>query len=339
MSQFSFELIVFSLFLVRKQVEKYVLIITLTDFAHPAHQYFIGSFDGKKFKNENSKDTVRWLDHGLDSFAGITYNQLPDGRHIFLYWMNRWQYCDCFNFTKWNGQIGLPRELKLIQIGDELRVTSLPISEIETLRMKRVRNQNIIINVANEFNYEIANPLADIEMMFDLKKFKPSDSFDIVFSGKNDSLKISFKANEFILDRTLAGNPENGIPHFDETLFCKGNFDNPDADALTIPKSFGLRWKAPRLINSSNLKMRIIIDTNAIEMFADDGLTSMCALFYSKDGIASKMTIKLNSATKTSSIRLKEINVYGMKSIWHRNESILKNIQSLDINDKRKHSH
>lgn len=47
--------------------------------------------------------------------------------------------------------------------------------------------------------------LADIEMTFNLKNFKTGDTFDLVFSGKNDELKISFKDNEFILDRSRAG--------------------------------------------------------------------------------------------------------------------------------------
>lgn len=302
----------------RKKVEKHVLIITLTDYVHPVHQYFIGSFDGKKFTNENSKETILWLEHGPDSFAGVTYNELPDGRRIFIHWMGRWEYISNINFSPWLGQLGIPRELNLIKVGDQIRLASLPVREMESLRINHVRKQNI--NITNEYNYKIVdsakkNHLADIELMLDLKNLDAGDTFHVVFSGKKDELKIAFKENEFILDRTRAGKI---IPNFEGVKISQGNFDNPHFIRPTKTRTFQDLWKAPRLINSSDLKLRIIIDTNAIEMFADDGLTSMCALFFSKDGIASKMTIQVHSSAKQPPIHLREMNVYEMKSIWHK---------------------
>lgn len=76
-------------FIFRVEVEKWVLILGVTDFAIPTTQYYIGSFDGQTFTNDNSKETVLWLEYGPDSFAGIVYNQLPDGRRPFISWMNR----------------------------------------------------------------------------------------------------------------------------------------------------------------------------------------------------------------------------------------------------------
>nr|QIX12410.1 MDL7 [Mayetiola destructor] len=304
-----------------KQVEKYVMIITLTDYVHPVHQYFIGSFDGKKFTNENTKETILWLEYGPDSFAGVTYNELPDGRRIFIHWMGRWEYVANLNFSPWLGQLGIPRELNLIKVGDQIRLTSEPVREMESLRINHVRRQNI--NITNEFSYQIAdsakkNHLADIELMLDLQNLDSRDAFQIVFSGKSDEFKIIFKEKEFILDRTRAGKI---IPNFEGVKISQGNFDNPNFIRPTKERNFEDLWKAPRLIDSSNLKLRIIIDTNAIEMFADDGLTSMCALFFSKDGIASKMTIQVHSSTKKSHIYLRDMNVYEMKSIWHKDES------------------
>lgn len=301
----------------RKQVEKYVLLITIPDYKQPSLQYFIGSYDGKKFNNENSKETILWLEHGPDSFAGITYNQLPDGRRIFISWMNRWAYAAKMTFNVWNGQMSIPRELKLIQLGNQIRLTSLPVREMKSLRIHHSRKQNI--KISNVYNYKITDSgkkkhLADIEMTLDLKKLEAGDAFDIVFSGKNDSLKISLKNNEFILDRTRAGKTD--IPCFKDS--GKGNFDNSDDETVVNHYTFEQLWKAPRLSNSSNLKLRIIIDTDAIEMFADDGLTCMSALFFSKDGIASKMTIQVHSSAEKSHIHLTELNVYEMKSIWRK---------------------
>lgn len=297
--------------------------ITLTDYVHPVHQYFIGSYDGKQFTNENSKDTILWLEHGPDSFAGVTYNNLPDGRHIFIQWMGRWEYISNINFSPWLGQLGIPRELSLIKVGDQLRLTSLPVREMTSLRINPVRKENIVIT--NVYNYEFANSikkkhLADIELV--MENLNTGDAFDIVFSGTKHELKITFKENQFIWDRTRAGKI---IPNFEGVKVSQGNFDNPDFIRPTKERAFGDLWKAPRLINSSTLKLRIIMDTNAIEMFADDGLTSMCALFFSEDGIASKMAIQVHPTAKQPQIRLSKMDVYEMKSIWHKDETTKRN--------------
>nr|QIX12407.1 MDL4 [Mayetiola destructor] len=228
-------------------VEKWVLIVGLTDFAIPTTQYYIGSFDGQTFINENSEETVLWLEYGPDSFAGITYNQLADGRRPFISWMNRWQYSKSFNFTAWNGQMGLARELKLTKIGNEIRLSSLPVREVQTLRINPVRRQNVTITNAFVFNIvehddEQSQHQVDVEMTLDVTNLKAGDSFNIVFFDKKDSIKISFKANAFILDRSNAG---------------RTDFPN-----------FGLLWKAPRFIKSCELKLRIVVDRSSIEFFA-----------------------------------------------------------------------
>lgn len=279
----------------RVEVEKWILILGVTDFAIPTTQYYIGSFDGQTYTNDNSEETVLWLEYGPDSFAGITYNQLPDGRRPFISWMSRWEYGKSFNFTAWNGQMGLARELKLIKVGNEIRLSSLPVHEVQTLRINPVKRQNV--RITNDFACNIvehdgkqAQHQVDIEMTLDLTNLKASDSFDIVFFDKNDSMKISFKSNEFILDRSNAG---------------RTDFPN-----------FGRLWKAPRFIKSPELKLRIVVDRSSMEFFADDGLSVMTALFFSDEDIASKMTIYVHSSSTSSNIYLKQLNAYQMKSIW-----------------------
>ena len=57
-----------------------------------ATQYFIGEFDGHKFRTESS-DT-KWMDYGKDNYAGVTWSDIPeqDGRRLFIGWMSNWQY-------------------------------------------------------------------------------------------------------------------------------------------------------------------------------------------------------------------------------------------------------
>ena len=52
----------------------------------------MGQFDGLGFINENPADTVLWMDFGPDFYAAVSFNDEPDGRRIFIGWMDNWAY-------------------------------------------------------------------------------------------------------------------------------------------------------------------------------------------------------------------------------------------------------
>nr|QIZ03396.1 glycoside hydrolase 32 family protein [Mayetiola destructor] len=277
------------------KVEKWVLTISLTGNELPNQQYFIGSFDGKNFKNDHSKDVKLWLHYGPDSYAGIVYNKLPDGRRIFISWMNKWEYAQQLNFNRWNGQMGIAQELRLIQVKDQIRLASLPVRELKKLRTKQLE-QKKNIKITNDYVYKLtkngchkAEDKLDIEMTVDLKNLKAGDTCNFVFSGSNEYLNISLKGNEFTLDRSHSG---------------RTNFTN-----------FAKPWKCKRQSDDSKLEMRFVFDLSSIEVFIDGGMTTMTALFFSKEDIASKMQIRTHA--KDSSIILKDLKVYRLKSIWN----------------------
>ena len=57
-----------------------------------AGQYFIGTFDGTKFVNENPGDQTLWVDYGKDFYASISFSDIPpsDGRRIWMGWITHW---------------------------------------------------------------------------------------------------------------------------------------------------------------------------------------------------------------------------------------------------------
>lgn len=294
--------------------------MTRTSFAQPIHQYCVGSFNGSTFGRDSAQ--TLWLDYGPDSFAGVVWPDMPDGRRLFINWMGRWEYAVAIaeNVNNWAGQMGVVRELKAVHVGYDIRLTSYPIREIESLRTNHVAKKNITITKLYRFDIARGRKkkhFVDIEMTLDLVQFiagvDDDSTFEIVFSGITDKLKISFKANEFSLDRSAAG---KAIPN---THYAQ----KPGI------RTFGQLWTAPRLITSPIMKLRIIIDVNCIEMFMDDGLSAMSALFYSDEDIASEMAIHVHSHSKHSQICLNELNVYEMKSIWGEGEK-----RPEDINNK-----
>src|SRR5699024_2446538 len=76
-------------------------------------QYFIGEFDGKRFINDNSPDTVLTTDYGQDFYAAQSFNHMSekDGRRIWLGWMVNWRYPYQSPTEPWMGSMSIPREL------------------------------------------------------------------------------------------------------------------------------------------------------------------------------------------------------------------------------------
>ncbi|MCC6071937.1 hypothetical protein ACFSQU_20600 [Massilia sp. GCM10020059] len=72
--------------------------------------YFVGDFDGEAFPADGE---TRWLDHGADFYAGVTYSGVPDGRRVLVGWMNNWLYGQQVPTSAWRSAQSVPRELTL----------------------------------------------------------------------------------------------------------------------------------------------------------------------------------------------------------------------------------
>lgn len=93
-------------------------------------EYFIGDWDGTKF-TADQRDYPLWLDFGADNYAGVTWNDAPDGRRIMIGWMNNWDYANEVPVAPWTSANTLPRELTLTTLNGEPVVSSKVIANID----------------------------------------------------------------------------------------------------------------------------------------------------------------------------------------------------------------
>jgi len=93
-------------------------------------QYFIGDWNGKEFIADDVK--TRWVDHGRDNYAGVTFNDVPNARRIFIGWMNNWDYAKDFPTDKWRGSMTLPRELTLVSKEGNISLAANPVVELDS---------------------------------------------------------------------------------------------------------------------------------------------------------------------------------------------------------------
>lgn len=88
-------------------------------------QYFIGDWDGTTFTTEQSES--KWIDYGRDNYAGVTFNDAPDGARVFLGWMSNWIYAREIPTEIWRSSMTLPRKLEVGLIEGDLYLISKPI--------------------------------------------------------------------------------------------------------------------------------------------------------------------------------------------------------------------
>ena len=122
--------------------EVWVLIVSLNPggLHGSGTQYFIGDFNGTTFVPRYSTDEPRWLDYGKDNYAGVTFNNEPNGKRIFIGWLANWDDVRSHPATSWTTQMTVPRQLGLTVFNGEIVLTQQPgvkpTYEIEILTPK-----------------------------------------------------------------------------------------------------------------------------------------------------------------------------------------------------------
>ena len=102
--------------------------------------YFIGNWNGKEFIADDR--TTRWLDYGRDNYAGVTFNDAPDNRRIYIAWMNNWDYAKEIPANPARGSMTIPRELSLTKIENHITLIQNPVHEINE---SKINDQRFVI--------------------------------------------------------------------------------------------------------------------------------------------------------------------------------------------------
>ncbi|GAB3728026.1 glycoside hydrolase family 32 protein [Spirosoma lituiforme] len=217
-----------------------------------ATQYFVGDFDGKRFKPYSTK--TKWMDYGADNYAGVTFANTGD-RTILMGWMSNWQYAGVVPTSPWRSATTVPRTLGLSEVDKELYLTSIPVKELSVLNGPAVS----LTNLAVKGQYDLTAKTKNDSGIFRLDVTTQStDDFSIALANdQGNELVIGYdKAQkEYYIDRSRSG----------RTDFEKG---------------FGKRHTAPRLSLGNNKSLTLLVDAASVELFADNGLTVMTDIFF-----------------------------------------------------------
>ncbi|ANH81646.1 hypothetical protein A8C56_12235 [Niabella ginsenosidivorans] len=122
-------------------------------------EYAIGSFDGTHFTEEEKKLQNQY---GRDFYAPQTFNEAPAGRRIEIGW---WRTNTAKGAMPFNQSMSLPMELRLIKTAGGIRLTRMPVKEVEGLRgkMYKLGNKTLREHSANPLK-NISIELAEVRM-------------------------------------------------------------------------------------------------------------------------------------------------------------------------------
>jgi len=237
-------------------------------------QYFTGDFDGHQFTSMDT--TTRWADYGPDHYAGVTFSNTGKEK-IFLGWMSNWQYGKLVPTEKWRSAMTFPRKLGLKKIGQNYYTTQMPVDAIEKLVIRKVYNKHI----SSVKNYALSGP---IRMEFEVSDLH---AFSFIFSnaaGENIKTGYDEEKNSFFIDRTQGGVSD----------FYPG---------------FATIHYGPRIAQSKNSKVTLLLDNASLELFADEGLTTITEIFFPGQ--------PFNSLQQGANIKpVTDIRISQLKSIW-----------------------
>lgn len=276
---------------------KWVLQVSLNDGA-PAGgsggQYFVGSFDGKTFKNENPSDQVLWSDYGADFYAAVEWSGIEgeNGEKYWLGWMSNWHYANNTPTSTWRSSMSLPRKMELTETEEGIRLKQTPVS-INSIRDKnqKVSYQNKVIsdesNLLDDFSGDAYEMIAE----FDVSNTTATEfGFEVRKGSTNEYTKIGYEV----------GNKQ---------LFV----DRKNSDSFDYGSNIVDMHEGPLSVSNGTLKMHIFVDHSAVEVFGNNGETVIT------DQIFPSPTSKgVKIYSKDGNVTLKSLNIYPVKSIWKK---------------------
>ena len=266
--------------------EKWVLLISINPGAPnggSGTQYFVGDFDGKNFKT-TQKDT-KWLDYGTDNYAGVTYDNSPNDKRIFIGWMSNWSYARNTPTKNWRSAMTLPRELSLSKINKDYVLKTKPVTQLKNQLKQGFSKDLIVLKPKQKTTFNYTN-LNQSQLLFnaDAKDLK------LVFSNDvKDSLVLNYDGRQkiFSIDRRHSG-IVNFEPSFGKSIHTTST---------------------PNLI-SETLDYQIILDWSSIEIFLNDGIYSFTEQIFPKKPYT-KLTIQSEENQEIRNFEISEI-----KGIW-----------------------
>jgi len=248
-------------------------------------QYFIGDFDGTRFLNDAMNDHSLRVDYGNDFYAAQSWSDMPDGRRIWIGWLNNWHYANVIPTSPWRGLFSIPRDLHLRRYSEGLRLVQQPVAELKQLRQS-------LYHVTDTEIAPVNTQLADLKM-------------DI-----SQEIKAEFAldtAREFGI-KICTGDTEETVIGYDtqtQELFVDRRYSGNSA----FSDRFAGVHRSPLPPEGGKIRMHIFVDTCSVEVFGNDGHTVISDLIFPHSQSTSLEFYALGGDIRLNSLEIWKLEV------------------------------
>ena len=258
-------------------------------------QYFIGQFDGTRFVEDPGsrpagleRQAALWFDYGPDYYAAVSWNDIPrsDGRRLWLGWMSNWQYGQDVPTSPWRSAMSIPREVRLRQTAEGIRLMQRPARENQRLREKRFQFKGGDLARANEWLAQNHIQGAQLELVVEFERQSTGvQGVEVLKSSKHETvIGVNWDRETVFVDRTNSANV---------------NFN---------PKFSGV-YEAP--LTSGKVKLHVFVDASSVEVFVNDGERVLTAISFPS---GESREVKLFGPPDRAKISV--LDVWKLKSSW-----------------------
>ncbi|GBR54757.1 levanase [Neokomagataea thailandica NBRC 106555] len=263
-------------------------------------QYFVGFFDGERFKAEDEHTVFGLIDFCKDSYALQCYENLPLSQATMIAWLGNWQYGEEVPHTTWRGVMTLPRRLSVRRDTDGwIRLVQRPLG-LENLRLA-----------------QIPTPFRHL----------PARTTETVALPKNQAIELIIKASLEPRDKMLpdgslgrAGrfsidfannNGEKLTVGFDG-FFCQLWVERGGLKGFANP-FFTREFSTSLTPDLREFSLRIVYDACTLEIYVNDGISVGSSLVFPQEALD-----RVSFSTTNTAASIQQLEIYPLRSTMPR---------------------
>ncbi|MBB1339433.1 glycoside hydrolase family 32 protein [Pseudoalteromonas sp. SR44-2] len=239
------------------------------------------------FSDEAAKAKVEpsiWLDYGTDNYAGVTFSDTQENRHLFMGWMSNWQYANVVPTTTWRSAMTIPRELKLVDTPQGIRVASEPVKELQSV----LSEPQIKAKLTGKNSYQL-------DELFNIIPGQFKFSFNFINDNQAVDIILSADSGE---QTVLTLDPVKGVMTLDRTQAGLSDFEPGFASIQTGPLDKGLK----------QYDIEVWVDKASIEVFVNQGIGTMTSIIFPTQAYHK---VNVNAAQEVSLSEIQLNNIVG----------------------------
>jgi fructan beta-fructosidase len=253
-------------------------------------QYFVGEFDGTRFRSAAPDGETLWIDYGPDFYASQSWfgAPSPDGRRFWLGWMSNWLYANVAPTDPWRSAQSIPRAVMLKAFPEGMRLVQSPVAELQSLRGRQIHLAKERVTGANTLLASKGVTGEALEIVAEFALDSASEFGLKVRTGKSEETIVGYDVakRQVFVDRTRSGD-------------------------VRFSESFAGKHGGPLAPENGRVKLHVFVDRASVEVFANDGRTVITSVvFPSADSLGAEVY------AKGGSVELASLDAWTLGSAW-----------------------